>query len=89
MTADAGVLRSAASLAGAQVAIDRTAALAGTDHADHPEDVVAACELANLALVGRALCAAARAREETRGAHARSDFPEASPAFRVRFVTRG
>jgi L-aspartate oxidase len=48
-----------------------------------------AYELGNLAVVGRVVCAAARAREETRGCHARSDFPEPSAALRIRFVVGG
>jgi aspartate oxidase len=37
-------------------------------------------------VVGRVVCAAAQAREETRGCHARSDFPDPVPTLRVRFV---
>jgi aspartate oxidase len=77
MTADAGVLRSAASL---EVA---AAACRGEAAGDGP----AAWELRNLATVGRALCAAALAREESRGAHARSDHPETRAELRRRFVT--
>ncbi len=43
-------------------------------------------EVANLVAVGQALVAAATAREETRGSHARSDFPGADDALRVRLV---
>jgi L-aspartate oxidase len=74
MTTGAGVLRSAGSL-------DETAAVLG--------DVAAAAtdsEVQNLALSGWALVHAARAREESRGAHTRSDFPETSDAFAVRLV---
>jgi L-aspartate oxidase len=46
----------------------------------------ASCELANLVEVGRALCAAAMARTESRGAHARTDFPGTSPDQRLRYV---
>jgi L-aspartate oxidase len=77
MTADAGVLRSAASL---EVA---AAACRGEAAGDGP----ATWELRNLATVGRALCAAALAREESRGAHARSDHPDTSADLRRRFVT--
>jgi L-aspartate oxidase len=92
MTAHAGVLRSAGSLAAARAAADdaaatATAAVAGTGEVGE-NDEVARCELANLAVVGQALSVAALAREETRGAHARTDHPEISPAFRLRFVMR-
>jgi L-aspartate oxidase len=77
MTADAGVLRSAASLEVAAAACRGDAAGEGP----------AAWELRNLAAVGRALCAAALAREESRGSHARTDRPGLRPELRRRFVT--
>jgi L-aspartate oxidase len=80
MTTHAGVLRSAASLAEAAAAAGRAASAAG-EGAGAP-----AAELRNLATVAGALAAAALARTETRGAHARTDFPEAEPAQRVRYV---
>jgi L-aspartate oxidase len=46
-------------------------------------------ELANLVTVSGALLGAAAVREETRGAHARRDFPEARPQWRRRIVHRG
>jgi L-aspartate oxidase len=49
----------------------------------------AAGELANLVTVAGALLRAADAREETRGAHARRDFPEARAQWRRRLVHRG
>src|SRR5205823_3906755 len=72
MTEGAGVLRSATSLAEVDAAL-RTVPL------DDPE-------VANLVTVGAALVAAATAREESRGAHTRTDFPETDPAFRRRLV---
>ena len=75
MTAGAGVLRSAGSLAETGRVLD---AMSG---ATDPE-------LRNLVTVGRALLVAAMAREESRGAHARLDFPDTSPAFRARLVLR-
>ncbi|HEV7758417.1 MAG TPA: FAD-binding protein [Acidimicrobiales bacterium] len=90
MTAHAGVLRSAASLAAARAAADAAAAVAAGSGGSSASGAggTARCELANLAVVGQALSVAALAREETRGAHARTDFPDLSPAFRLRFVMR-
>src|SRR5690606_12164413 len=69
MTLNAGVLRSADSLMRA------AEVCGGLVEGDDP----ASYELRNLATVGRALCAGALAREESRGAHTRNDFPELSP----------
>jgi L-aspartate oxidase len=76
MTVNAGVLRSAESLGVAAAACDGVV----------DGDDLASWELRNLATVGRVLCAAALAREESRGAHTRSDFEATSDALRVRFV---
>jgi L-aspartate oxidase len=84
MTADAGVLRSKASLAAAARAAARAAAVAGGPAA--AGQPAGAVELHNLAAVAAALVAAARARTESRGAHARSDHPEMAPDQRVRYV---
>ena len=76
MTLNAGVLRSAESLA---VAADVCSGeVKGED--------LASWELRNLATVGRALVAAAQAREESRGAHTRRDFEDTRESLRVRFV---
>ncbi len=80
MTTHAGVLRSEASLAEAAAAAGRAASAAGAG-AGAP-----AAELRNLATVAAALAGAALARTETRGAHARTDFPEAEPRQRVRYI---
>ncbi len=45
-------------------------------------------ELANLLLVGRLMAEAAQAREESRGAHYRTDFPEPREEWRRRLVFR-
>jgi L-aspartate oxidase len=85
MTAHAGVLRSAESLAGA-----RDAAVAALAHArGDPAPGGATCELANLATVGWALAASALARGESRGAHARTDHPDVDPRQRLRYVMGG
>jgi len=43
-------------------------------------------ELRNLLVTGRGLLLAALARQESRGAHYRTDFPETSDAFRRRLL---
>ncbi len=81
MTRGAGVVRSAESLAGARAAVeDATAALGdGAGSA-------AAGELANLLRLADALLASALARTESRGAHARREYPETDPSWRRRLV---
>jgi L-aspartate oxidase len=83
MTRGAGVLRDAHSLreTGAVVA----ATLGATDRLPKgPERE----ELRNLATVGWALLRAAEVREESRGCHAREDFPDRDPALQLRLVLR-
>jgi L-aspartate oxidase len=81
MTSGAGVVRSAASLDAAEAATgelaDRLAGVAAS---------AAAGELANLVTVAGALLGSARAREESRGAHTRVEFPASDPAWRCRLV---
>ena len=82
MTAGAGVVRSGPSLAAASAVVDDVAAGAtGTD--------VASRELANLTDVARALLACATAREESRGAHTREDFPATLEEWCCRQVVTG
>jgi L-aspartate oxidase len=79
MTAGAGVLRSADSLAAAAGALERlhTAAVEAYDREGKTaEPCVETWEATNLSLVARVLVAAARRREETRGCHWREDRPE-------------
>ena len=77
MTAGAGVLRTASSLA-------ETSRV--EEGLGPPEGGRAGWELTNLRTAARALLAAAGAREESRGAHSRADFPDTSPAWRCRLV---
>ena len=79
MTAGAGVTRDAASLAAADGAAVEAMAGAGGDTPAH-------AELRSLAEVARAITTAATRREESRGAHTRSDFPDRSPDLRRRIV---
>ena len=79
MSAGAGVLRSAESLANAAGALERlhTAAVEASDRdGKTAEPCVETWEATNLSLVARVLVAAARRREETRGSHWRADRPE-------------
>ena len=76
MTANAGVLRSAGSLATA------AAACGGEVVGDDLDS----WELRNIATVARAVCAAALAREESRGAHTRTDFPDLDASLQARLV---
>ncbi|HEX2046430.1 MAG TPA: L-aspartate oxidase [Acidimicrobiales bacterium] len=74
MTQGAGVVRTAESLGGVQPVQPA------------PADQVDVCEVRNLATVAAGLIAAATAREESRGCHTRTDFPETSPALARRLV---
>ncbi len=76
MTHGAGVLRDAGSLASTA---DAVAAVAEATPA-------AAVELMNLVTVAEALLRNASAREESRGAHSRTDFPDTRDEFRRRLV---
>jgi L-aspartate oxidase len=73
MTEGAGVLRSAESLEATHKELEALG-----DPADH--------ENRNLLTVASALLAAAEARGETRGAHARTDHPQTDPALQIRLV---
>jgi L-aspartate oxidase len=82
MIEGAGVVRSAASLAAAGASLERLrvemgdGTPTGRDHG----------ELANLATAAGSVLRAATLREETRGAHARSDHPDASERWHRRIV---
>jgi L-aspartate oxidase len=83
MTTHAGVLRSGESLDGAvDVLTEIRSRLDPAAVADDP----AACELANLVDVGLTLLAGALDRRESRGAHARTDFPATDDELRCRLV---
>lgn len=88
MTVGAGVVRSAASLDGASVALSDLEALLGGGPSGPGPVTVAGGEMRNLVTVGRALLRSALVREETRGAHAREDFPSTDPDWRCRLVHR-
>ncbi|MFJ9040874.1 L-aspartate oxidase [Streptomyces sp. NPDC102406] len=92
MTAGAGVLRSAASLAEAADRLDRIHAEAVDSLAEHgktAEPGVDTWEATNLLCVARVLVAAARRREETRGCHWREDHADRDDAnWRRHIVVR-
>jgi L-aspartate oxidase len=79
MTLNAGVVRTATSLACADRDVQQV-------HAEVTGDDPAEIEVRNLSVVARALVVAATAREESRGAHSRTDFPRTDPAQRYRLV---
>ncbi len=81
MTRGAGVVRSAESLGAARAVVDETASVLGEAAAS-----VGAGELANLLRLADALLDAALARTESRGAHARREYPDTDPAWRRRIV---
>jgi L-aspartate oxidase len=84
MMADAGVVRSAESLGrAAEALLDVAAASPSTTRRS-----LAAAELDNLLLLARTMVASALAREESRGTHHRSDFPESVDSQRRRLVHR-
>lgn len=84
MSQHAGVLRTAESLVTAtEVCLDVLSRL------PHESIDPSVCELRNLGHVGLALLTAASARQESRGAHTRTDHPGASEAFRCRLVIGG
>jgi L-aspartate oxidase len=82
MTAGAGVVRSAESLAETMETIDEIAAALAASGETSP----AMAEIRNLLDVGASLVHAATARTESRGNHWRADFPDTDPAFRLRLV---
>lgn len=85
MSADCGVVRDAGSLKLAADTLTDLAQLA----IDLPSRDVGTYEVLNLLRVSRAIVGAAAAREESRGSHTRSDYPEASDELLGRFVLRG
>ena len=84
MTLGAGVVRSAEGL---RLARDEVASLA-SQHRPGPS-TPAEAELQNLLEVAGALLRAAELREESRGCHVRSEYPEPDPAWQRRLVHVG
>jgi succinate dehydrogenase / fumarate reductase flavoprotein subunit len=86
MTDKAGPFRTEATLNDALAAIDRIAQAIGPDpmSSGAPSDAVLTdwLDLRNMTLVARSVCMAALARQESRGAHQREDFPGLDPRFK-------
>ena len=78
----AGVVRDAGSLQAATTVIESVATTVGTATPSNRADG----ELANLVTAAEALLTSATLRTETRGAHARADFPQAAHRWRRRIV---
>jgi len=81
MTADSGVLRNGPGLGRA------AAALAALTERTTGRPCTEAWEATNLHTVASLIVASAREREETRGSHWRSDFPDASEGWRGHLVS--
>jgi L-aspartate oxidase len=87
MTRHAGVVRSAESLEQASamaIEVEETAMRIAARVPDSERR--AHQELLNMTAIGRAMCAAALERRETRGAHTRRDHPKTRDDLRRRFV---
>lgn len=78
MTTGAGVRRDEAGLEALMATLEQVPRPAAT--------CVEAAELTNLGLVAEAVAISALIREESRGGHFRTDFPETTPAFDERLV---
>ncbi len=85
LTRNAGVMRSEASLKAAAADLRDLGLELGEGPMDDPQRL----EVANLIMVGRALVAAAAARDESRGCHTRIDTPDARDELLVRLVIGG
>ena len=81
MSIDAGVMRNLEGLTRCAAVVERTLDRVGTAGVD-----TAHAEVRNLAEIARVLVAAAIARTESRGTHARTDFPGTDPSQARRLV---
>jgi len=88
MFAGAGVLRSAESLAGVTHTVETLSTPELSPAPAGGAGTPAECEVTDMLAVAGALLRAATAREESRGAHRRSDFPTRSAAQRLRWVVQ-
>ena len=89
---DVGILRDAQTLARAKAALEqltRDIADCGVSDADRRYNLtwMDRLNLENLTLVSRAICAAADFRRDSRGAHFREDFPQATDLATSRYTS--
>jgi len=84
MSADCGVVRDAEGLGRASETLADLWGLA----VNLPPRDMGTYEVCNLLRVSRAIVASALARQESRGAHTRRDYPRSSDELRGRFVSR-
>jgi len=84
MSLDVGVLRDAPTLEAAVAGLEEIASSTGGEVVPSRE----AWEATNVLTVATAMTAAALAREESRGCHRRTDFPEPSPDWLVHLDVR-
>jgi L-aspartate oxidase len=87
----AGIVRSSESLHRARRALSEAEAVLALigDSDGASGDSRASVELANLVTLGAALLTSAEHREESRGAHIRSDFTRTEESFRCRLLVQG
>jgi fumarate reductase flavoprotein subunit len=88
---DVGILRTAEGLTRARLELNNLAAaisLMGVADADRRYNLtwMDRLNLENLVLVSRAICVAAQARQDSRGAHYREDFPQTSELASSRYT---
>ena len=88
---DVGILRTAEGLARARHELNNLAAalaVMGVADTDRRYNLtwMDRLNLENLVLVSRSICAAARKREDSRGAHYREDFPQTSDLAASRYT---
>ncbi len=85
----AGIIRSADSLSMALARIEELETLSGKCRAENPVQLMRRLDLHNMLLVSKMVCKAALYREESRGAHFRSDFPqERNPEWQKNILIR-
>lgn len=88
MWKDASLVRSAESLAAARIEVESIAARTKDLRLSSASDLIGEYRLLSLVTAARLLIQSAGLRRESRGAHYRSDFPEADDSFKGSFFCR-